>query len=134
MLKALKYYLHHIYWKKRAHERQLYSRRLNHMSPDEIDEFIKEWEAKEEPLNTQFFRLTTRRLGQQADWWGVDIPDRKEQPGYWTKDKVVWNLNQRGIVRAQRIIREKRDKSILWYAAVLGPPLLMIIGYLIGAR
>ena len=89
--------------------------------PEGGDEFLKEWEAKERPLNTRFVRLTTRRLCQQADWWEADIPGRKEQPDYWTKDKVFWNLNQRGIVMARRIIREKRRESIKWYAEVWGP-------------
>ena len=138
MLKTLKHSFRMcpLRWQMRAHERRLYSRGLNHMSPDEIDEFLKEWEAKERPLNTRFVRLTTRRLCQQADWWEADIPGRKEQPDYWTKDKVFWNLNQRGIVMARRIIREKRRESIKWYAEVWGPfaPLIWgAIGGLIGA-
>lgn len=69
MLKTLKHSFRMcpLRWQMRAHERRLYSRGLNHMSPDEIDEFLKEWEAKERPLNTRFVRLTTRRL--EAGWW-----------------------------------------------------------------
>ena len=134
MLKTLKHYLRPIHWQKWTHERQLFSRRVDHMSPEEFEEFLKEFDAKGIPLTTRFLRLTTRRICQQADWWGVDIPDRKEQPDYWTKDKVFWNLNQRGIVRVRRIISEKRGESIKWYAVVCGPPFWMFIGYLIGAR
>ena len=71
MLKTLKHYLRPIHWQKWTHKRQLFSRRVDHMSPEEFEEFLKEFDAKGIPLTTRFLRLTTRRICQQADWWGV---------------------------------------------------------------